>query len=146
MTSPSTPDAPTSPVVPGDGPATAASPTARAAREKIIAAGEGALRRYRFMAYVTGVMLLLLCVEMVLVYGLKIGPDAKKLIAWIPFAHGWIYVAYLVTVVDLWSKMRWAFGRLVVMVLGGVVPVMSFVVEKRVHADADAKIAAARAA
>ena len=146
MTSPSTPDAPTSSVAPGDGTAEAASQPARAAREKIIAAGEGALGRYRFMAYVTGVMLLLLCVEMILVYGVKIGPDTKRLIAWIPFAHGWIYVAYLVTVVDLWSKMRWAFGRLVVMVLGGVVPVMSFVVEKRVHTDADAKIAAARAA
>ncbi|MBI9114114.1 DUF3817 domain-containing protein [Sanguibacter suaedae] len=115
------------------------------ARSSIIAAGVGALRRYRAMAYVTGVMLLLLVVEMVLVYGVRIDDDAKRWIAWIPFAHGWIYVLYLVTVVDLWSKMRWRLGRLVVMVLGGVVPVMSFVVEKRVHADADAKIAAARA-
>ncbi|PFG33942.1 DUF3817 domain-containing protein [Sanguibacter antarcticus] len=146
MTSPSTPDAPTTPGDVGDGSAPGSGAAARAAREKIIVAGEGALKRYRFMAYVTGVMLLLLCVEMVLVYGLRIGPDAKRFIAWIPFAHGWIYVVYLITVVDLWSKMRWAFGRLVVMVLGGVVPVMSFVVEKRVHADADAKIAAARAA
>lgn len=146
MTSPSTPDAPTTPGTLGTGSTPPASESARAAREKIIAAGEGALKRYRVMAYVTGVMLLLLCVEMVLVYVVKISPDTKSLIAWIPFAHGWIYVLYLVTVVDLWSKMRWAFGRLVVMVLGGVVPVMSFVVEKRVHADADAKIAAARAA
>lgn len=146
MTSPSTPDAPTSPVAPDEDHGAAPGPSGRAAREKIIAAGEGALKRYRFMAYVTGVMLLLLVVEMILVYGVRISPDSKRLIAWIPFAHGWIYVAYLVTVVDLWSKMRWAFGRLVVMVLGGVVPVMSFVVEKRVHADADAKIAAARAA
>ena len=146
MTSPSTPDASTTPETVGSGTTPPASASARAAREKIIAAGEGALKRYRFMAYVTGVMLLLLCVEMVLVYVVKISPDTKSLIAWIPFAHGWIYVLYLVTVVDLWSKMRWAFGRLVVMVLGGVVPVMSFVVEKRVHADADAKIAAARAA
>ena len=40
--------------------------------------------------------------------------------------------------------MRWTVGRLVVMVLGGVVPVMSFLVEKRVHADAEARVAQAR--
>ena len=44
----------------------------------------------------------------------------------------------MITVLDLWSKMRWGFGRLTVMVLGGVVPAMSFIVERRVHADAEA--------
>lgn len=134
MTSPTGPDAP----------ATAPSADALAARDKIIRAAQGALARYRVMAYVTGVMLLLLVVEMVLVYIVSIGDDAKGFIAWIPIAHGWIYVLYLVTVVDLWSKMRWTAGRLTVMVLGGVVPVMSFVVEKKVHADAEVRIAAAR--
>ncbi|SDC32575.1 integral membrane protein [Sanguibacter gelidistatuariae] len=118
------------------------SEAAQAARAKIIGAARGALKRYRIMAYVTGVMLLLLVVEILV--KIFAGDDAVKYVKWIPFAHGWIYVVYLVTVVDLWSKMRWRFGRLAVMVLGGVVPVMSFVVEKKVHADADARIAAAR--
>jgi integral membrane protein len=63
-------------------------------------------------------------------------------IAWVPFAHGWIYVVYLVTVADLWSKMRWGFGRLVTMVIAGVVPVMSFVLEKKIHTEAEAKLVA----
>lgn len=113
-------------------------------REKIIHAAEGALRRYRVMAYVTGVMLLLLVVEMVLVYVVQISDDSARWIAWIPFAHGWIYVVYLITVVDLWSKMRWPVTRLAVLVLGGVVPVLSFVVERRVRQDAEARIVAAR--
>lgn len=102
-----------------------------------------ALARYRVMAWVTGVMLLLLCVEMLLAYGLRVGDDVLSWIAWIPFAHGWVYVAYLVTVFDLWSALRWGLGRLAVMVLGGVIPVMSFVVERRVHEDARARLSPA---
>lgn len=100
----------------------------------------GALGRYRVMAYVTGTMLLLLVVELILKYVVGVGDDVLAWIGWIPYAHGWIYVVYLVTVLDLWSKVRWGFGRLAAMVLAGVVPVMSFVLERRVHADALAQI------
>ncbi len=101
----------------------------------------GALTRYRWMAWITGGMLLLLTVELILKYVVHVGDEVLAWIGWIPFAHGWIYVLYLVTVLDLWSTMRWGFGRLATMVLAGVVPVMSFVLETRVHADAEAQIA-----
>ena len=101
----------------------------------------GALKRYRVMAWVTGSMLLVLCVELIIKYVLGADESVLRLVAWVPFAHGWIYVLYLVTVMDLWSTMRWRFGRLVAMVLAGVVPVMSFVLERRVHADGEAKLA-----
>lgn len=140
MTSPTEHDAQTAPSAQAAA-ADGADAGAQAARAKIISAARGALGRYRVMAYVTGVMLLLLVVEILV--KIFAGDDAVKYVKWIPFAHGWIYVVYLVTVVDLWSKMRWRFGRLAVMVLGGVVPVMSFVVEKNVHADAVTRIAAA---
>ena len=110
--------------------------------EKVLAA----LRRYRVMAWVTGVMLLILTAEMLLKYvfhagGLDdAGAPRPVLGTWVAFAHGWIYVVYLVTVLDLWAKLRWGWGRLVTMVLAGVVPVMSFVMERRVHADAVAAI------
>jgi integral membrane protein len=100
----------------------------------------GALQRYRVMAWVTGVMLLVLTLEIVLKYVVGAPDSVVRWMEWVPFAHGWIYVVYLVTVLDLWSKMRWGFGRLVGMVLAGVVPVMSFVVERRVHADAEARL------
>ncbi|WP_402461671.1 DUF3817 domain-containing protein [Isoptericola aurantiacus] len=101
----------------------------------------GALTRYRVLAIVTGVMLLILCVELFFKYVVPVQAVIDYAF-WVPFAHGWIYVVYLVTVLDLWAKMRWGFGRLATMVFAGVVPVMSFVLEKRVHADADAKLAA----
>lgn len=89
-----------------------------------------ALARYRFMAITTGVMLLLLTVEVAVKY-LFLGGEP-----WIgdkiAIVHGWIYVVYLVTVFDLWSKLRWPFGRFVALVLAGVVPVLSFVVERRI--------------
>ena len=107
---------------------------------------EGAQRHYRVMAWVTGVMLLVLVVEMTLKYGVGVGPDVLRWIGWVPFAHGWVYVVYLVTVLDLWSTMRWRLGRLVAMVLGGVVPVMSFVVERAVHRDRLAQLAQGRPA
>lgn len=109
----------------------------------------GALARYRVMAWITGTMLLLLCVEMVAKYVLHTGGyDAEGepiglLGSWVAFAHGWIYVLYLVAVFDLWATLRWRLGRLASMAAAGVVPVMSFILERRVHADAQARIAAA---
>lgn len=103
----------------------------------------GALSRYRVMALITGVMLLVLCVEMIVKYGVGHFVDVDPLmrfVGWIPFAHGWVYVVYLVTVLDLWSKMRWSWGRLTSMVFAGVVPVMSFILEKKVHREAEAKL------
>ncbi|QCB95190.1 DUF3817 domain-containing protein [Cellulomonas shaoxiangyii] len=97
------------------------------------------------MAWVTGVMLLVLCVEMVLKYVVHAPESVMGAIGWVPFAHGWIYVVYLVTVFDLWSTLRWRLGRLVTMALAGVVPLMSFVLERRVHAQAQARIDAAAA-
>ncbi|HZI98608.1 MAG TPA: DUF3817 domain-containing protein [Actinomycetales bacterium] len=93
-----------------------------------------ALTRYRVMAYVTGAFLLLLCLEMLLKYVFNGGEAVLG--DWIAITHGWIYVIYLVTVVDLWSSLRWPFARLAVLVLAGVVPVLSFVAERRVTREA----------
>lgn len=93
-----------------------------------------ALTRYRVMAYVTGAFLLLLCLEMFLKYVLNGGEPVLG--DWIAITHGWIYVVYLVTVLDLWSSLRWPLRRLVVLVLAGVVPVLSFVAERKVTREA----------
>lgn len=110
--------------------------TARSAPTRLAAS----LTRYRVMAWVTGGFLLLLTLEMVLKYGLN--ENEPVLGDWIAITHGWIYVVYLLTVVDMWSKLRWGTGRLVTLVLAGVVPVLSFVVERRVTGEARERIAA----
>jgi integral membrane protein len=47
--------------------------------------------------------------------------------------HGWIYVVYLLAAFRLWSLLRWPFPRLLAMAAGGVVPFLSFFVERRMH-------------
>ncbi|HEY8719491.1 DUF3817 domain-containing protein [Pengzhenrongella sp.] len=98
-----------------------------------------AVGRYRVMAWVTGAMLLIFSLEIALKY--LAGLEG---FSWIGMVHGFVYMAYLVVVLDVWSRMRWGYGRLITMVLGGAVPVMSFIVERRVHRDADVLLGPAR--
>lgn len=91
----------------------------------------GAFGRYRVMAYVVGVMLLLLVAAMVVKY---VGghPFLVRVVAPI---HGFLYIAYLVVALDLASKARWSLRRTVLVLLAGTVPFCSFVMERRVEQD-----------
>jgi integral membrane protein len=92
----------------------------------------GDLTRYRLMAWVTGVMLLILVfVAMPLKY---LGGD-DRMVALVGFLHGWLYVAYLVTAFTLAYKLRWPALKTVLVLLAGTVPFMSFVAERRVVQD-----------
>lgn len=108
-----------------------------------------AFSRYRVMAFVTGGFLLLLTTEMLLKYVLQLNglavpgelASARPVLGdWIAIVHGWIYVIYLITVFDLWSRMRWGFGRILALIAGGVVPVLSFVMERKAHRWFDATL------
>ena len=113
-----------------------------------------ATRLYVVCAWITGIMLLLLVAEMVLKYGMHVELYAGgttldgeanglglhptdsvtggvNLSLFILIAHGWMYVVYLLASFRLWSLMRWEPLRLLAMAGGGVVPFLSFVVEKR---------------
>lgn len=85
------------------------------------------LLAYRVMAYTTGVLLLLLCTSMVLKYGF-----GNNVLNWSAYAHGWMYLVYLVTVVLLGTAVRWRPGRMVLVALAGTIPLMSFVAERSV--------------
>lgn len=104
------------------------------------------LRFYQVTSVITGVMLLLLVVEMLLKYiwHLEIelgGPfgflalvqedtvTAINLSRWILIVHGWFYVVYLISCYLLWQKMRWELGWLLALAGGGVVPFLSFITE-----------------
>jgi integral membrane protein len=90
----------------------------------------GALARYRVLAYVVGVGLLALCAAMVLKYAF----DNGQYVAIIGPVHGFLYIVYLLTVVDLALKARWSLKGTILVMLAGVVPLVSFVVERRVTA------------
>lgn len=94
----------------------------------------GPLKRYTVMAFVTGTFLLVLTLNMVLKY--VVGLENEAFLGFstvVAIVHGWIYVIYMVTCYQIWTAMKWRIGRLATMVAGGVVPVMSFVVERKVR-------------
>jgi integral membrane protein len=104
-----------------------------------------ALTRYRVMAYVTGVSLIILVFVMIpLRY---IGGHPTPSMVFSPF-HGLMFMLYVVTVFDLFTRMKWSLFRMLLVMLAGCVPFVSFVAEHRVHLRAEeefARRAAARA-
>jgi integral membrane protein len=89
----------------------------------------GALLRYRTMAFVTGVMLLLL---VFVAMPLKYAADMPGPVAVIGTAHGFLFMVYLVTALDLGIRLRWNPIRLVLIMAAGTIPFMSFVAERSV--------------
>ncbi|MFF8384635.1 DUF3817 domain-containing protein [Streptomyces kanasensis] len=87
------------------------------------------LTRYRVMAYVTAVMLLVLCTCMVAKYGFGVGEDVTFVVSQ---THGVLYIIYLVFAFDLGSKARWPFGKLLWILLSGTIPTAAFFVERKV--------------
>jgi integral membrane protein len=97
-----------------------------------------ALTRYRVMAYLTGVFLLLLTVNLILKYVVHTG----HLGPWLAIAHGWLYLIYVIVTVDLWFRTRLDVPRTVLVVLAGTVPFMSFVAERWVRHQVEPFVAA----
>lgn len=99
---------------------------------------KSALLRFRVMAYVVGVMLLILVlVAMPLRY---IGDRPAFSHAFSPI-HGALYMVYLVVAFDLGMKAGWTKLRILLVLLAGAVPFLSFYVERKVTEDAQARLA-----
>ncbi len=112
----------------------------------------GALKLYKVTSIITGSFLLLLCLMMLFRYGFGVdielgGPfgflaltpkeqiTAINLSTVILIVHGWLYVLYLYSDFRLWSLARWPFWKFLLVALGGVIPVSSFIIEHFVHRD-----------
>ena len=92
----------------------------------------GALKRFRVMAIIAGVMSLLLWfVDLPVVYLLN-NDDWKSMVAWIPFVHGWIYLAYVLTALQFSVKAHWPIKKILWLLLAGTLPVASLIAERRV--------------
>lgn len=120
---------------------------------KRFTSARNALKFYRVMALITGTMLLILTVEMIYKYVLTplMGGDPAtalnfggfNLAAAIAISHGWCYVVYLIGCFWLNQQMRWSLGRYLILALAGVVPVMSFILERRINRQVEAELEAA---
>lgn len=90
---------------------------------------KGALLRYRVMAYVVGVMLLVL---VFVAMPLKYLGDDPTLVETVGPVHGFLYAVYLLTVLDLALRTKWRWGFTLLVMLAGTIPFLSFVAERRV--------------
>ena len=84
------------------------------------------------MAYTVGVMLLLL---VFVAMPLKYIADREAPSRIISPLHGFLYVVYVLTALVLARERRWSARRTLLVLLGGVVPFLSFWTERRVVRD-----------
>ena len=92
------------------------------------AAQRSALIRYRIMAYVVGVGLLVLVFVGI---PLQYAAGAPDLVNVVGPLHGFLYIVYLLTVADLARRFSLSLGRIIALVAAGFVPFLAFVVERR---------------
>jgi integral membrane protein len=81
------------------------------------------------MAYVVGVWLVVL---LLVAMPLKYLADSPGLVEVVGPVHGFLYMGYLATALDLAFRARWSAVRTVLVMLAGTVPFVSFVAERRV--------------
>jgi integral membrane protein len=98
---------------------------------------EVALRRWRPMAYVVGSMLLVL---VLVAMPLKYLGDDERAVAVVSPIHGALYILYVLATLDLGRRLRWPAVRMVLVMLAGTVPFVSFLAERRVTADVRARL------
>ena len=87
---------------------------------------EAAVLRYRVMAYVTGVVLVVLCFV-----GIPLQVAGHPAVANdVGVVHGILYIIYLVVAWQLARRLGLTARPTVIMLLAGTVPVMTFIVER----------------
>lgn len=85
-----------------------------------------AVLRYRVMAYVTGVVLIVLCFV-----GIPLQIAGKPAVANnVGVVHGILYIIYLGVAYLLGRRLRLANKPMVILLLAGTIPVMTFIVER----------------
>lgn len=96
---------------------------------------------FRIMAFVVGIGLLVLCVEMWFAYVMKM-PKSQNPLAWWPGPHGFIYMVYLAAAANLGFAARWSLPKMIGVMLAGCVPFLSFFVEHKVAQGVKRQLAA----
>jgi integral membrane protein len=89
----------------------------------------GALIRYRIIAWIVGVVLLVLVLVAV---PIKYIGGNDSLVATVGPVHGFLFMLYVVLTFDLGRRAKWPLGRMVLVMLAGTIPFLSFWAERKV--------------
>ena len=104
------------------------TPPTPAAKRRLAAS----LLRYRVLAYVVGTGLLL---HVLVAMPLKYFADSPGMVAVVGTAHGFLFLVYVLTAMDLAFRARFSLLRAVLVIVAGTIPFFSFVAERKVTAD-----------
>jgi integral membrane protein len=100
-----------------------------------------AVLRYRVMAYITGVVLIILCFVGI---PLQVIDNNTVIVNDVGTLHGILYIIYIIFAYLLTRRLRLAIGPTVLVLLAGTIPVLTFVVERWLsHRYIDPALAAA---
>jgi integral membrane protein len=88
---------------------------------------EKALARFKFIAYLAGVVLILFTIEITLKY------SGILEIPWFAQLHGIVYMVYVVISFDMSRKAKLSLRETFLVLIAGTIPVMSFVAESRIR-------------
>jgi len=113
-----------------DGPGSA-GPSGPASTRSSRDAISSALTRYRIIAYVVGVVLIVL---VMIGMPLKYLADSPGVVSAVGPFHGLLYMVYLALTLDLATRCRFPARQTILIMLAGTIPFLSFVAERKVAA------------
>ena len=91
----------------------------------------GALLRFRVMAIVCGVNLLLLILGYMPAKYLFDALESNEWLIAIPIAHGYLYIVYILTALQIGVQKKMSLIAILGLTLAGTLPIASFVAERR---------------
>jgi integral membrane protein len=83
--------------------------------------------RYRVMAYITGVLIMVVCFVGI---PLQVAAHNGSIANYVGTVHGFLYIVYIIVAYILAQKLKMKIGPTVLLLLAGTVPIMTFFVER----------------
>ena len=83
--------------------------------------------RYRVMAYITGVLIIVVCFVGI---PLQVAADNTWIANNVGTVHGFLYIVYIIVAYILAQKLRMKFWPTILLLLAGTIPILTFFVER----------------
>ena len=99
--------------------------------------------RYRVMAYITGVLIIVVCFVGI---PLQVAADNTFIVSQIGTVHGYLYIVYVIVAYILAQKLKMKLWPTILLLLAGTIPILTFFVERWMNRTYIAPALAAEAA
>ena len=83
--------------------------------------------RYRVMAYITGVLIMVVCFVGI---PLQVAADEPWIADNVGTVHGFLYIIYIIVAYILAQKLKMRFWPTILLLLAGTIPILTFFVER----------------